>query len=182
MNTEILPALERPPARTGFSVFLLEHELDSTSEYTGRERVLYPSPLTCPCSPTTRPTPTRHAPHALARARPSRSDAIAAATSRALHGPRPGPRLTDSRTYALTHAHTHTYAWARTHAPNDALVRVRRVQRTRSRAPHARLATGYYQHSPPKPRPRGDRCPRRRRPPPVPAPPPAPSAAPGNRA
>ena len=71
------------------------------------ERALYPSARTCPSCSTAHPPPTRHAPHALARARSSRSDAIAAASPRALRGPRPGLSPTNPGTRANTRTHAH---------------------------------------------------------------------------
>ena len=144
-NTEDLPAHERPPARTGFSVFHLELELDCLSDYTGREWTLYPRAPTCRAAPER-----SHLPLATSRAhRLAHSDRACTRSPRPRTHPTrstpPDPSLATQRTHALTHAHTHAYTWARTHAPNGALVRVRRVQRTRSRAPHSRLATGYSQ-------------------------------------
>src|SRR4051812_31645755 len=63
-----------------FSISPRARSIASTTYTGGGERVLYSCAWTCPSCSTTHPPLTRQALHALAHARPSRSDAIAAAT------------------------------------------------------------------------------------------------------
>ena len=90
--------------------------------------------------------PTSHSPHparAPARALRSRMHAIAVATRApdAVHSSR---SLASYPAHTHADTHTHAYTWARTHAPNLALVRVRRAHHTRSRAPTRQARHGLF--------------------------------------
>ena len=167
-----------PAARTAFSFSSSTNSIPAS--YNGsRGWLLYPHAHTHRAT-LPRTPPTSRAPWIT---RPTRTNAVAVILSSAPDAVTPpsiSPTLNGP--CARTRGHTHTPSRARTRprlprAEPDAFT-ARTQARTASRTRHGFIA----QHSPPKPWPRGGRCPRRRRPPAVPAPPPVPFAAPGSRA